>query len=80
MENEECKKKVYLPFQVYERHIAGRSDCGEWLPYLDGTKAVAVISPSVAARVYSVLRETGDPDAAAAAARSEEQLNWHLTK
>jgi len=71
-------RKIYLPFAVYERHLAGRDDCGEWVPYLDGRKAVCVTTPDVAARAYAVLRSCGDPEAAAAADHSEEQLRWHL--
>jgi|694.fasta_scaffold84482_3 hypothetical protein len=70
--------KVYLPHDVWLRHLSGRTDCGEWVPYLNGRKAVCVTTPEVAARVYELLRHSGDEEAARAADQSEEQLNWHL--
>ena len=80
MSSEEVHRKVYLPYPVFERYIAGRTDCGEWLPYLEGRKAVSVTTPSVAAKAYAILRASGDPEAVAAADQSEEQLKWHLTE
>ena len=71
-------RKIYLPFAVYERHLAGRDDCGEWVPYLDGRKAVSVTTPDVAAKAYAILRASGDPEAVTAADQSETQLKWHL--
>ena len=77
MTDDRCRK-IYLPFAVYERHLAGRDYCGDWVPYLDGRKTVCVTTPDVAARAYAVLRSSGDQEAAAAADQSEEQLRWHL--
>lgn len=77
MTDSRCRK-IYLPYPVWERHLAGRDDCGQWVPYLDGRKAVCVATQDVAARAYAILRGSGDPEAIAAADRSEEELRWAL--
>lgn len=80
MRTDDRCRKIYLPYPIFERYIAGRNDCGDWLPYLDVRKAVSVTTPEVAAKAYAILRASGDPEAVAAADHSEEQLNWHLTE
>jgi hypothetical protein len=74
VENYECRRKVYLPYEIAERHLFGRDDCGKWMPYMSGRRAICVATKAEAARSFAVLLDSGDPEAAEAARESQERL------